>query len=124
VPVVVGLELAGQVGPGPAGAAVAEQQLPGWLAALQAAAQRRGERPAEIVLTANSETVARQVRSAQGRPRTGRCSRSQPYQEPGAAHAVLTSSRAVVPGGSWGRGRFARSARLAQAAGMSRARAA
>jgi DNA-binding transcriptional LysR family regulator len=42
---------------------IAEQLLPGWLVALQAAAQRRGEQPAEIVLTAaNSETVARQVR--------------------------------------------------------------
>jgi DNA-binding transcriptional LysR family regulator len=42
---------------------IAEQLLPGWLVALQAAAQRRGEQPAEIVLTAaNSETVAAQVR--------------------------------------------------------------
>ena len=42
---------------------IAEQLLPGWLVALQAAAQRRGEPPAEIVLTAaNSETVAQQVR--------------------------------------------------------------
>lgn len=42
---------------------IAEQLLPGWLVALQAAAQRRGEQPAEIVLTAaNSETVAQQVR--------------------------------------------------------------
>ncbi len=42
---------------------IAEQLLPGWLVALQAAAQRRGEQPAEIVLTAaNSETVAQQIR--------------------------------------------------------------
>ncbi len=42
---------------------IAEQLLPGWLVALQAAAQRRGEQPAKIVLTAaNSETVAQQVR--------------------------------------------------------------
>jgi molybdate transport repressor ModE-like protein len=42
---------------------IAEQLLPGWLVALQVAAQRRGEQPAEIVLTAaNSETVAQQVR--------------------------------------------------------------
>ncbi len=42
---------------------IAEQLLPGWLVAIQAAAQRRGEQPAEIVLTAaNSETVAQQVR--------------------------------------------------------------
>jgi DNA-binding transcriptional LysR family regulator len=42
---------------------IAEQLLPGWLVALQGAAQRRGEQPAEIVLTAaNSETVAQQVR--------------------------------------------------------------
>jgi DNA-binding transcriptional LysR family regulator len=42
---------------------IAEQLLPGWLVALQVAAQRRGEQPAEIVLTAaNSETVAQQVK--------------------------------------------------------------
>jgi molybdate transport repressor ModE-like protein len=42
---------------------IAEQLLPGWLVSLQAAAHRRGEQPAEIVLTAaNSETVAQRVR--------------------------------------------------------------
>lgn len=41
---------------------IAEQLLPGWLVALQAAARQRGEAPAEVVLTAaNSETVAGQV---------------------------------------------------------------
>ena len=42
---------------------VAEQLLPGWLVSLQAAARRRGETPAEVVLTAaNSHHVLDQVR--------------------------------------------------------------
>lgn len=42
---------------------VAEQLLPGWLVSLQAAARRRGEAPAEVVLTAaNSHHVLEQVR--------------------------------------------------------------
>jgi DNA-binding transcriptional LysR family regulator len=42
---------------------IAEQLLPGWLVSLQAAARRRGEPPADVVLTAaNSDTVAEQVR--------------------------------------------------------------
>lgn len=41
---------------------IAEQLLPGWLVSLQAMARRRGERAADVVLTAaNSETVADQV---------------------------------------------------------------
>ena len=43
---------------------VAEQLLPGWLVSLQAAARRRGETPAEVVLTAaNSHHVLDQVRA-------------------------------------------------------------
>lgn len=42
---------------------IAEQLLPGWLVSLQAAARKRGETVADIVLTAaNSDTVAGQVR--------------------------------------------------------------
>ena len=41
---------------------IAEQPLPGWLVSLQAEARRRGQPPAEVVLTAaNSDTVASQV---------------------------------------------------------------
>ncbi|MCW2497807.1 LysR family transcriptional regulator [Jatrophihabitans sp.] len=43
---------------------IAEHLLPGWLVSLQIAAARRGERAADVVLTAaNSETVLEQVRS-------------------------------------------------------------
>lgn len=43
---------------------IAEQLLPGWLVSQHAAARRRGEAPAEVVLTAtNSVTVIDQVRS-------------------------------------------------------------
>jgi molybdate transport repressor ModE-like protein len=43
---------------------VAEHLLPGWLVSLQVAAARRGERAAEVVLTAtNSENVIEQVRN-------------------------------------------------------------
>lgn len=43
---------------------VAEQLLPGWLVSLQAAARRRGQPAAEVVLTAtNSDHVLAQVRS-------------------------------------------------------------
>jgi DNA-binding transcriptional LysR family regulator len=42
---------------------IAEQLLPGWLVSLQAQARRRGDAPADVVLTvANSETVVDQVR--------------------------------------------------------------
>jgi molybdate transport repressor ModE-like protein len=45
---------------------VAEQLLPGWLVSLQAAAWRRGQPPAEVVLTAaNSDHVLAQVRSGE-----------------------------------------------------------
>jgi molybdate transport repressor ModE-like protein len=45
---------------------IAEQLLPGWLVSQRAAAQRRGEDPPEVVLTAtNSETVIGQVRDDQ-----------------------------------------------------------
>ncbi|GAA0480870.1 LysR family transcriptional regulator [Paractinoplanes deccanensis] len=44
---------------------VAEQLLPSWLVSLQADADRRGETPVQVVLTAtNSDTVIDQVRSA------------------------------------------------------------
>ncbi|XVV08768.1 LysR family transcriptional regulator [Actinoplanes sp. CA-131856] len=43
---------------------VAEQLLPSWLVSLQADAERRGETPVQVVLTAtNSDTVIEQVRS-------------------------------------------------------------
>lgn len=43
---------------------IAEELLPGWLVSQGAAARRRGEAPAEVVLTAtNSVTVLEQVRS-------------------------------------------------------------
>jgi DNA-binding transcriptional LysR family regulator len=43
---------------------IAEQLLPGWLVSLQTTARRRGESPAEVVLTAaNSVTVTEQVLS-------------------------------------------------------------
>ncbi|MEO9220926.1 MAG: LysR family transcriptional regulator, partial [Mycobacteriaceae bacterium] len=42
---------------------IAEHLLPGWLVSLQAAARRRGEVAAEVVLTAtNSDSVLKQVR--------------------------------------------------------------
>lgn len=45
---------------------VAEQLLPGWLVSLQASARRRGQPPAEVVLTAtNSDHVLAQVRSGE-----------------------------------------------------------
>jgi molybdate transport repressor ModE-like protein len=84
---------------------VAEHLLPGWLVSLHAAAARRGEQAAEVVLTAtNSENVIEQVRS--GAAEVGFI--EGPSAPAGLRSKVIAHDRlslVVLPDHSWARRR-------------------